>query len=77
MREPHEYAAGRIPGSLSRPLSQFDPADLPEEVRAQTGGATNLYAVHAANGDRLALVTGRKLAFALARQNDMLPVNVH
>ena len=31
VREPHEFAAGRIPGSLSRPLSQFDPADLPNE----------------------------------------------
>lgn len=29
VREPHEFAAGRIPGSMSRPLSQFDPADLP------------------------------------------------
>lgn len=29
VREPHEYAAGHIPGSVSRPLSQFNPADLP------------------------------------------------
>ena len=27
--------------------------------------------------DRLALVKDRALAFALARQNDMAPVNVH
>ena len=31
VREPHEYAAGHIPGSVSRPLSQFDPVDLPNE----------------------------------------------
>jgi rhodanese-related sulfurtransferase len=31
VREPQEFAAGRIPGSVSRPLSQFDPADLPNE----------------------------------------------
>ncbi|WP_186417063.1 rhodanese-like domain-containing protein [Bosea sp. CS1GBMeth4] len=31
VREPHEYAAGRIPGSVSLPLSRFDPADLPNE----------------------------------------------
>jgi len=31
VREPHEFAAGRIPGSVSRPLSQFNPADLPNE----------------------------------------------
>ncbi len=30
VREPHEFAAGHIPGSLSRPLSQFDPGDLPD-----------------------------------------------
>jgi rhodanese-related sulfurtransferase len=28
VREPHEYAAGHIPGSLSLPLSQFDVAQL-------------------------------------------------
>ena len=31
VREPYEFAAGHIPGSVSRPLSQFDPADLPNE----------------------------------------------
>lgn len=31
VREPHEFAAGHIPGSLSHPLSQFDPAALPDE----------------------------------------------
>ena len=31
VREPHEFAAGHIPGSVSRPLSQFNPADLPNE----------------------------------------------
>lgn len=29
VREPHEFAAGRIPGSVSMPLSQFDPASIP------------------------------------------------
>lgn len=28
VREPHEYAAGHIPGSLSQPLSTFDPEEL-------------------------------------------------
>lgn len=54
-----------------------DADDLPEQVRAQVEGTLNLYAVHAANGDRLALVNGQKLAFVLARQNDMKPVHVH
>lgn len=30
VREPHEFAAGHIPGSLSMPLSAFDPAALPD-----------------------------------------------
>jgi len=29
VREPHEFAAGHIPGSLSHPLSSFDPSALP------------------------------------------------
>lgn len=28
VREPHEFAAGAIPGSVSMPLSGFDPAAL-------------------------------------------------
>lgn len=31
VREPHEFAAGHIPGSVSRPLSVFDPGGLPNE----------------------------------------------
>ena len=31
VREPHEFAAGHIPGSISHPLSTFDPAKLPLE----------------------------------------------
>ena len=30
VREPHEFAAGHIPGSTSLPLSQFDPAAIPD-----------------------------------------------
>jgi rhodanese-related sulfurtransferase len=29
VREPHEFAAGHIPGSINLPLSRFDPRDLP------------------------------------------------
>jgi hypothetical protein len=52
-------------------------ADLPDEVRQQADGLEQLYAVHDANGERLALVRDRQMAFALARQNDFAPVNVH
>lgn len=52
-------------------------ADLPDEIRTQMGGKQELYAVHNANGERLALVGDRKMAFVLARQNDLAPVTVH
>ena len=52
-------------------------ADLPEELRTQMTGLTTLYAVHNAEGERLALVRDRATAFVLARQNDLAPVAVH
>ncbi|MFN3936762.1 MAG: DUF1150 family protein [Gemmobacter sp.] len=52
-------------------------AELPPEIRAQVHGLDTLYAVHRPDGERLALVRDRALAFALARQNDLAPVNVH
>ncbi|SPJ25871.1 DUF1150 family protein [Palleronia abyssalis] len=51
--------------------------DLPDEIREQAEGLTELYAVHNGEGERLALVRDRKLAFVVARQNDMAPVSVH
>lgn len=32
VREPHEYAAGRIPGSILNPLQKFDPKAIPTET---------------------------------------------
>lgn len=52
-------------------------ADLPAEVQDQAEGRDHIYAVHNAEGERIALVADRKLAFILARQNDLAPVNVH
>jgi hypothetical protein len=52
-------------------------ADLPTEVQEQAEGLTQLFAVHRGNGERLALVASKGLAFALARQNDLAPVSVH
>ena len=40
-------------------------------------GLDRLYAVHRPDGERLALVRDREMAFALARQNDLAPVNAH
>lgn len=51
--------------------------DLPLEVRDQIGGIDSIYAVHRADGEQLALVRDRAMAFVLARQNDLAPVTVH
>ena len=51
--------------------------DLPYDIRAQIPKDTMLYAVHNSNGERLAIVEKRDMAFLLARQNDLSPVMVH
>lgn len=40
-------------------------------------GDTTLYSVHSGDGQRIALVGDRALAFAAARQHEMNPVSVH
>lgn len=52
-------------------------ADLPAEMRSHAGGLETIYAVHNTEGEQLALVRDRKLAYVLARQNNMVPVAVH
>ena len=50
---------------------------LPDEVREQAPELDALYAVHGVDGERLALVRDRWMAFMLARQNELEPVSVH
>ncbi|MCC6001560.1 MAG: DUF1150 family protein [Pararhodobacter sp.] len=50
---------------------------LPEEIRAQLPGVAQVYGVHDAEGACLALARDRRLAFVLARQNDLSPVSAH
>lgn len=58
-----EVLAGELAGELGSEL------DLPADTR--------LYAVHAANGQRMAVLDNRDAAFAGARQYDLEPVSVH
>jgi len=51
--------------------------DLPDDMRAKVGDLEELFSVHNADGEQLALVADRKLAFDLARENNMEPVTVH
>lgn len=47
---------------------------VPEEMLK---GNDKFYAVHSADGTRVAVVNNRDAAFASALQNDMVPVSVH
>lgn len=58
-------------------VKTVDVSDLPSEVQSQVDGLEQLYAVHDSEGQQLALVADRGLAFRLARQNDYAPVPVH
>ena len=58
-------------------VKTVDVTDLPSDVQKEVGELEHLYAVHDANGQQLALVANRNLAFVLARQNDYSPVAVH
>ncbi|NAZ37455.1 DUF1150 family protein [Rubellimicrobium sp. CFH 75288] len=52
-------------------------ASLPEPIRLQAGDLETIFAVHDSDGQQLALVADRRLAFVLARQHDKVPVTVH
>lgn len=58
-------------------VRQVDTATLPKTLQDQLAGIDSMYAVHDADGERLALVQERAMAFMLARQNELTPVSVH
>ncbi len=74
MQEPFDAMpkAGRIVY-----VKTVDVTDLPSDVQGKVEGLDQLYAVHDSEGQQLALVADRNLAFKLARQNDYAPVPVH
>ena len=72
-----QYDFGQIDGQAIVYVRPVKVSDLPEEVRQHAGGIETLYAVHNSDGERLALVRDRSLAFMLARQHNMAPVTVH
>lgn len=60
VREDHEFAAGHIPGSVSHPLSRFDPAALPAAegkrvVFSCAAGVRSVRAIELAQGAGLAI----------------------
>jgi len=50
---------------------------LPAEIRTRLDGARQVYGIHTEAGECIALARDRRLAFVLARQNDLSPVSAH
>ena len=74
MNERHDIADSPRPIVYIREVAV---ADLPEDLRRQAEPLETLYAIGSENGERLALVKDRTMAFMVARQNEMTPVSVH
>ena len=56
-------------------IREADNDVLPDEIRKS---GMKLFSVHdAENGQTLAVAPDRRLAFALARKNDLTPLSVH
>ena len=50
--------------------------ELPLDLQRQVGPDKTLYAVHKADGERVAVVENRALAYSLARDNDLTPMTL-
>lgn len=50
---------------------------LPQEMRDQVGELKEVFAVHDAEGQQLALVADKRLALMLAREHDYAPQPLH
>lgn len=51
--------------------------ELPLDLQRQVGPDKTLYAVDKADGERVAVVENRALAYSLARDNDLTPMTLH
>ena len=72
-----KFDFGGIDAERTVCIRQVETSSLPQELRQQLDGIDSMYAVHDIDGERLALVKDRQLAFVLARQNELTPVSVH
>lgn len=52
-------------------------ASLPMDIRMEIPDLTQVYSVHKADGEQVALVNDRQTAFHLALENDFVPMTVH
>lgn len=58
-------------------VKEVDASYLPEHALLETDDPKRMFAVHDSDGAQLALVANRTLAFRLAVENELVPMNVH
>ena len=58
-------------------IKTVEVTELPLDLQRQVGSDKTLYAVHKADGERVAVVENRALAYNLARDNDLTPMTLH
>ena len=58
-------------------IKTVEVTELPMDLQRQVGSDKTLYAVHKADGERVAVVENRALAYSLARDNDLTPMTLH
>ena len=58
-------------------IKTVEVTELPLDLQRQVGADKTLYAVHKADGERVAVVENRALAYSLARDNDLTPMTLH
>jgi hypothetical protein len=73
MKSPFEGIAGQRIAYIR----QVPREALPQELRATLPARAEVYGVHSPEGEVLALTGDRRMAFAMARQNDLAPVSAH
>ncbi len=66
-----------LPESRIAYIRQVPVSTLPDEIREQLPGVSEVYGIHTEEGECLALARDRKMAFVLARQHDLAPVSAH
>lgn len=74
MQEPYNFEAAEERLVYVKAIAV---TNLPQEVQDQAEGLETLFAVHDSDGQQLALVANKSLAFDLARQNNYAPQQVH
>jgi len=71
----HEQSALRQISSADLALLGLEQVAYVKSVTLEHGGAG--YAVHAADGQEVAVMADREVAFAMVKQHDLEPVSVH